>query len=569
MVQQLRISDALTLPLNAVTEKLAFLGRTGGGKTYAAMKLAEEMLEAEAHIVALDPVGKWHGLRLLKDGMRKGYPIPVFGGLYGDVPLEPTAGSLIADLIVDKKINAVIDVSQFILSEQTRFAFDFATRLFQRQKAAPSALHLFIEECQEFIPQNLSGTAKEFEGRMLHAYERLWKLGRNAGIGGSLISQRPQEVNKKVLNMTECMFVFQMTGPQEKKTVKEWIGEKGLDQSLVDTLPYLKQGDCHIWSPVWLQKSEVIHIAEKRTFDASATPEVGARIVTPKELSPIDVELIREAMAATIEKAKAEDPKELRKQVAELKKQLAAKASAPAKPIETIKTVEKPILQDAQIKRLESFGERLSLVGTQLIEAAREITASLSKLSTNGHKPMAPTRAPIPNATRVTRQSPIVTREPIRIDSAGVVLPIGEQKILSALIQFPNGLERNQLTVLTGYKRSTRDAYIQRLGEKGFVNVAGKVFASDQGRAALPECEALPTGEALQEYWKGKLPEGEWSILNHLLQAWPEALDRKSLTEVTGYKRSTRDAYIQRLASKELVVPGRSNVKASDNLFME
>ena len=41
------------LPVDAVTQKLAFLGRTGSGKTYGATKLAELMLGAGAQIVAL------------------------------------------------------------------------------------------------------------------------------------------------------------------------------------------------------------------------------------------------------------------------------------------------------------------------------------------------------------------------------------------------------------------------------------------------------------------------------------------------------------------------------------
>lgn len=42
---RLAIARDLALPLDAVTQKLAFLGRTGSGKTYAATKLAELMLE--------------------------------------------------------------------------------------------------------------------------------------------------------------------------------------------------------------------------------------------------------------------------------------------------------------------------------------------------------------------------------------------------------------------------------------------------------------------------------------------------------------------------------------------
>lgn len=562
-MQRLKISDDLSLPINGVTEKLAFLGRTGGGKTYAATKLCEEMLEAHAQVVALDPVGKWHGLRLGKDGKTKGYAIPVFGGLYGDVPLEPQGGALVADLIVDKKINAVVDVSQFILSEQTRFAFDFATRLYQRQKAAPSAIHLFIEECQEFIPQNLSGASgsgrDNFEGKMLHAFERIWKLGRNAGIGGSLITQRPQEVNKKVLNMTECMFVFQMTGPQEKKAVELWVGNKGIDQSLIETLPYMKQGDCHVWSPVWLRVSKVIHIAQKNTLDASATPEVGARVIAPRELSPIDVKEIEAAMAATIEKAKAEDPKELRKKIAELERSHKTNAPDP-------KAIERAV--NRAVSEAEDRFESLQRENVRAINDLRGRLEQIGKLATlNGNAPALAEYKPVTPRVVVDRPAPPPMRS-APPSAAPDGMTRGEVKILSALIQHPNGLERTQLTVFTGQARSTRDKYLQYLSGKGFVEQRGAhVFATDAGIAALPDVEPLPTGTDLQEYWLRKLPTGEASILRVLIDAYPQTVDREVVSDKTGQARSTRDKYLQYLTAKELVVTGRGEVKASDDLF--
>ena len=48
-----------------------------------------------------------------------------------------------------------MDVSQFESdADKARFARAFADRFFFRKKAAPSAVHVFIEECQEFAPQN-------------------------------------------------------------------------------------------------------------------------------------------------------------------------------------------------------------------------------------------------------------------------------------------------------------------------------------------------------------------------------------------------------------------------------
>jgi uncharacterized protein len=82
---KLEISSELSLPIDAVTQKIAVLGMTGSGKSYCMTKLAEEMLDARAQVVILDPKGEAWGLRLLADGKSKGYPIPVFGGEHGEL----------------------------------------------------------------------------------------------------------------------------------------------------------------------------------------------------------------------------------------------------------------------------------------------------------------------------------------------------------------------------------------------------------------------------------------------------------------------------------------------------
>src|SRR3990172_1760777 len=117
-----KINIGIELPNDAVTQAFAFLGRRGSGKTYGASKLAEEFHKIGAQFVVIDPVGVLWGLRLTSDGKSAGIPIPLFGGLHGDIPLEPSAGKLMADLIVDKGISAILDVSQFEHnSEKARF----------------------------------------------------------------------------------------------------------------------------------------------------------------------------------------------------------------------------------------------------------------------------------------------------------------------------------------------------------------------------------------------------------------------------------------------------------------
>lgn len=149
------------------------------------------------------------------------------------------------------------------------------------------------------------------------------------------------------------------------------------------------------------------------------------------------------------------------------------------------------------------------------------------------------------------------------------VLPKGERLTLCAVAQYSDGVTREQLSVLTGYKRSSRDTYLQRLRESGYVAQKGEaVIATEAGVDALgDDFEPLPTGEDLRQYWLARLPEGERRVLEVLIAAHPEFVERGSIDEVTGYKRSSRDTYLQRLSSRKLIKTERGAVQASEELF--
>ena len=149
-------------------------------------------------------------------------------------------------------------------------------------------------------------------------------------------------------------------------------------------------------------------------------------------------------------------------------------------------------------------------------------------------------------------------------------LPAGERKILNVCAQYPGGADREQITQITGYKRSSRDTYLQRLSQRGYINFAGNVILStDAGVAALgSDFEPLPTGAGLQRHWLDRLPTGEGRILQLLLNVNGRLIDRDQITEATGYKRSSRDTYLQRLNNRKLIVAdGRGMVRAAAIFF--
>jgi hypothetical protein len=130
--------------------------------------------------------------------------------------------------------------------------------------------------------------------------------------------------------------------------------------------------------------------------------------------------------------------------------------------------------------------------------------------------------------------------------------PNGEHRILTAIAQLADGATRQQLTVVTGYKASTRNAYIQRLRIRGLVTDTDRLRVTVEGRAELgSDFEPLPTGAALVERLRSELPEGELLVLEALLTRAP--LTRDEVGDQTGYKPSTRNAYIQRLRARELI----------------
>lgn len=609
-MKTLKLADGLSLPIAAVTEKLAWLGRTGSGKSYGAMKLAELMLEAGAQIGVLDPVGVWRSLRVpaSKDG--QAFEVVVFGGLYGDLPLSHTSGALVADLVVDRGLSFVLDVSQWIPSEQQEFARTFAHRFFHRKKSAPSAVHLFLEECQEWIPENPSGR----EALTLGEFQRLWKLGRNFGIGGSLISQRPQEIAKKALNMSGTLFAFQMTGPQERKAIRAWVADQGVAVDIEGVLQKLKVGEPHVESPMFLEVSKTVRILPRVTADLSSTPLVGSATAAKRALTPIDVEQLKVALAETIEKAKADDPRELRKELASVRQQLAQaqrdrqqnlQASPPV-----VLAKAAPVLTDADRAILERLDSRIlgfteAVKSTDRVQAAvdafartilgqensdlRRVRDELLKLLDGkrlgvirdkvaeyhkiaiSRQPQERPGQPRPRPEAHPGRASVATRPATRpvVTGSGEAMPPGERAVLTAAAMWTDGVSKDQLGVLTGYKRSSRDAYVARLSLKGWVDATnGHVVATPSGLAALGDFEPLPTGDALLQWWLERLPIGERRVLEVLVGHGGNAIDREDLDEPTGFKRSSRDAYLSRLSARRLVVNvGRGQVAASAELF--
>lgn len=558
-----------SIPSEARDKHVAILGKTGSGKTYAAKGIVEGLLEEGRQVCVLDPTSAWWGLRLGRDGKSRGHSVVLLGGEHADIPLSERSGPAVARLVTEQNVSAVLDTGAMHVGEYTRFFIDFAGTLYTTIKRP---LHLIIDEAHYFMPQGkvLSPDA----GKMLHAGNRLMSGGRSRGIRGMMITQRPAKLHKDSLTCADTLIAMRVVAPQDRKAVEDWIagcGDPALGKQVVDSLAKLKRGEGWVWYPEGEHLKRVA-FPEIATYDSSAAP-TGER--KAKQLGYIDLEGVKKSLAEAVKEAEANDPKLLRAKIAELQRELKAKPGA-AQPVRDDAAIERAVAherkrlaiehtrRDAEWRRaLETYRGRM----TRIADLATQDGVKLPEQVTHreeGRNPVVALPTPKPHETRVAARAVAAPR----LSGEGVSLPIGERKTLSALIQYPDGLKREQLTVLTGYKRSSRDAYIQRLREKGYVSTDGeRIAATDDGIAALPDAEPLPTGEALREYWLARLPDGERKTLSVLIGAYPDSLPREQIDEATGYKRSSRDAYIQRLRAKELVESDGGNVIATSRLF--
>src|SRR5258706_11565119 len=282
--------------------------------------MVEEMLKHQLHVAVVDPIGVWWGLRSSADGKSAGLPIVIAGGEHADVPIEPTSGELLAEMIVEKRASMVIDLSLFRKGEQHRFMTDFAETLYRKNR---HAVHLVLDEADEFAPQRPMGD----EARMLGAIEDLVRRGPGGGIGVTMITQRPAVLNKNVLPQIEVLVAMRLTSPQDRAAIAEWVkyhADSDQAQQMLESLGSLPIGTAWFWSPGWLNLFQRVAIRKRDTFDSSSTPEVGASAVKAGTMAAVDINWLRERLSATIEKVEDENPKALRARIVQLERQLAA-----------------------------------------------------------------------------------------------------------------------------------------------------------------------------------------------------------------------------------------------------
>jgi uncharacterized protein len=559
----IEVAKDLSLDESAATETLGVLARKGRGKTFLASKIVEGLHRLNCPTTIIDPAGNWWGLTLAANGRDVGLPFVVLGGERGDLELAAESGQRLAEIVVQRRLNVVLDVSGFDDKDLSRFVGDFLETFRLCSQRQRQARMVVFEEAQLLAPQQFSGQMQ----RMLKGVERIVRLGRNYGIGSMLISQRPQSVNKEVLSQVECLFVGQINEAHARKAVRDWIAEKDVDvKNQLDQLSKLDRGEFFCWSPSWLQIFQKVRVLPKWTFDASRTPVLGD--------AASDVEPRRERLTGD--------------ELAALREALGG-APAPATP----SGVTEDVVKERELRRQAEDGcRKASEEAARLREQASELRRALTELHERlggvlqGLHPAGIAGRPEPpKASPVRAEGALVMRvgpgegarrvngsaEERKDGGAQAGLDKCQRAILTVLAQQRKSLPKARLALMAGYSPNSGgfNNALSKLRTAGRIAGRGETAITAVGLKAAGSVPPLPQGAELFEYWlrHPRLDKCCRAIVT-ALRAQNGAVGKEELGTLTGYS-ATSGGFNNALSKLRTLglIQGRGAVELVQDLY--
>jgi uncharacterized protein len=568
---------ALCFPKAILEQHLVVLGKTGAGKSSALRHVVEYLLSHNKRVCIIDPKGDWWGLKSSADGKSAGYGVVAFGDFKNekasDVPINAQSGKHVAELITSGNRPAMIGFRGWMTSHMVQFWIDFASGIFN---ANSGELYLIGDEFHNFAPKGRIMDPQA--GKCLHWSNRLLSEGRGLGIVCLIASQRPQKVHNDTLTSCETLVAMRVIHAADRGAVEDWIkgcGDKERGKEVLNSLASMARGEAFVWSPEIDFGPKRIEFPMFETFDSFAPPQLQKKI-SERGWADVDLDEVKQKLSSVIEEAKANDPRELKKQIAHLKSEMVkAPKQVAAQPKIEIQEKEVPILKDSQVKRLEKVAERMyseadrhgkamsflwgnfNEIGEALKTALETLSGQKPRLhvlpSSQSHRPGPPMPRPEPK--------PVAKMAALSGNNGNTPLSKCERSILSALAQYPQGRSSTQVAILTGYSGQSGgfNNSLSKLRSNGFITRSNPIQISEEGLLVLGDWEPLPTGQGLLRHWIGRLSKCERSILETLASNYPNALTTEELGEATGYSASSGgfNNSLSRLRTLELINRGQ------------
>lgn len=543
---------ALDVP-RLIESRLLVQANSGGGKSWAIRRLLEQTWGACQHIV-IDVEGEFHTLR-------EQFDYVLAGQKGGDCPADTKSASLLARRLLELNVSAIVDIYE-LGTQRQRFVKLFLESLVNAPRELWHPALIVVDEAHMFCPET---GHSESAGAVIDLMTR----GRKRGFCGVLATQRiaklhkdaAAEANNKLIGRSALDIDMKRAAAELGFTARE-------DMQRLRTLP---AGVFYAFGPAL--GLEVVQI--KVGSVATTHPKAGQRAAPPTppkerirkvlaQLADLPAEAATEATTAA----------ELRTKVVELEARIAAR------PAPEIRVIERRILTEADIERLEiavrdaraaldGFGVSADTLGMLLsdMQAAIHLAHQLPPAPTNG--------APSQRAAVAYEHRPDHSSDPGDPRLTGP-----ERRILEALVWMESIGQASPpieaVAFLADYRpgggafNNCRGA----LRSKGLVDypTPGSIALTAEGRAHAPHPPTVGSGAQLRATVLARLAGPERKLLEPLLAAYPGALTVGELAAEAGYEAgggafSNTRGRLRTLGLADY--PRRGSVRAADLLFPE
>lgn len=528
--------SAYPIPDAALDDRLAIVGTSGSGKTYAMMTAVERLLERRAKVVMIDPLGVAWGIRLKANGRDPAFPVVIFGGPRGDIPITEQSGRLIGEAIAGMQESAVVDLSELgSKAAERRFMLGLLEAMYRNTTGEP--FHLIFDEADLWAPQHTR--EPQLQGLM----DNIVRRGRVKGFIPWLITQRPAVISKDILSQVDGLVAMKLTSKHDRDALGAWIegqADKAQQKGFNAQLATRQRGEGILWIPARGILTPVT-FPTKTTFDSSSTPKRGEPRRTA-DLKPIDIGKLKAAIAA-IESDKAKG-----------KTVGAATQPRGAGPAQQTIVVTQP--DPAALRAAEDRGRAAGFQEGRRVgqteghkEALRAVQAAVGAI-----QPSEPTLAALPAcgpptspARPLTTKAPPASTRPAKVTTPAVTAdgqPISRpmQRILDVLRWFEGVVDAPPAKETVAYlaeASATSSTFANNLGRMrtlGLIDYPGpgKVGLTDAGRAIAAEPDTAMTLADLHRNIKAHLTPAQARILDELIARYPRPMPKTDLADAVG-----------------------------------
>lgn len=560
-----------------IAGRLAILANSGGGKSWAIRRIAEQAA-GKIQTIIIDPEGEFASLREKHDF--------ILCGKGQDVPVEIRSAAMLATMLLTARASAVVDLYELHPKDRNTFINVF----FQALVNAPKELHhpciIILDEAHDAAPEGRPSEATT-------AVESLASKGRKRGYALIPVSQRISKLSKDVLSECSNVMIGKATWAIDRKRAAEELGL--IDKQEILDLKKLRPGEFYAIGPAISEDMIRIQVGDVKTThgktgisDYTPVPPSASLRKALSKLAELPAEVEKEAKTSA----------ELKEQLRAARGQIRELENARGSVVDADFEVEVEARLVPHITAMESEREATKL----LIESWQNYVAGienylgvvipgqikdyLNKVTRPGIKPAGVWVNPkprklvphTPHESKVNgpRLDMIVHDEAVTSEDT---VPSGpEQRILNAIAWFESiGIDKPEqpaVAFMSAYTYNSSSFNNPRgaMRRKGWVEIDGRsLVLTREGRSLAKLPDVTPTTVELHKKVMSVLPSPEQRLLEPLLYVHPGNLSNEELAGLSGYtpNSSSFNNPRGRLRTLGLIEFQNGKLRARDILFPE